>query len=101
MDLSAYFANLAALVPLIVLVTGFVTNQFKLKGNAAQVVSWVAGPVLAFIGFFFGLGMFAAIGPVWTGVYGVSAALLANGLVSNDTVAFMLELLKLKVPKDK
>jgi len=101
MDLSTHFGSLAALVPLIILVTGFITNQFKLKGGAAQAVSWIAGPALAFIGFFFDLGMFAAIGPVWTGTYGIAAALLANGVVSNDTVAFVLELLKLKVPKDK
>lgn len=100
MDLSTYFTNLAALVPLIVLVTGFINNQFKLKGNPAQIVSWLVGPVLAFIGFFFDLGMFAGIGPVWTGVNGFAAALLANGVVSNDVIAFILELLKLKVPKE-
>lgn len=101
MDFSGYFTNLAALIPLIVIMTGFITHQFKLKGNAAQGVSWAVGPVIAYVGFFFELGMFATIGPVWTGVNGVAAALIANGVVSNDGVAFVLELLKLKVPKHK
>lgn len=101
MDVSLYFLSIAALAPLIVLVTGLINTQLKLKGTPVQVVSWLVGPALAFVAMFFGLGMFAGLGPIWTGVYGVGAALIANGVVSTEFIAFFLEMLKLKLPADK
>lgn len=98
MDFSQYFTSLGAMVPAVVVVTAFLTNFFKLKGTWANVASWGTGVVLAFAAHFLGFGFLADLSLVWVGIYGVSASLAANGIVSVDALHGILEFFKLKLP---
>lgn len=102
MDIQAYFTDLAALVPLIVLVSEFVVNKAKLSGSTAQLTSWVVAEVLTFGGFFLDFGFLANIDQIWlVAVYGLAAGLVSNGVFDIKVVKALLEFVKLRVPKQE
>jgi len=99
MDILSYFSNPFALVPLVMIVGGFINTKIGLKGTAAQAVIAASALALAFLGNWLELGFFGTQDLLWTGIYGVAAALSSMGIASNDFIKMILELVKLKVPK--
>ena len=98
MDLTVYFASLAALAGLVVVVTELFENFVK-NTTWVQVISWVFAIALAFVGQFFQLGIFIGLTWYWTLIYGVAAGLVANGIFDINIVQAILEVLKIRVPK--
>lgn len=96
-DLSPYFATLAALAGLVVVVTGWLkTNLLKWDGWKAQALSWVLSIGLAFVGQWKGLGLFAETDVLWTVLNGLGVGLVANGIYSADLVQSILAFIKAK-----
>ena len=93
---SNYFVSLAALVPLVVLVTAFINTKLNLKGFLKQFTAWVVSILLCFIGWYFNLGMFAGL--LWWVViiYGFAVGLAANGFFDISLIQAILEGLKLE-----
>lgn len=93
---SNYFISLAALVPLVVLISAFVNSKLKLSGFLKQFVAWVIAVALCFVGWYFNLGMFAGI--VWWVVliYGFAVGLAANGFFDITLIQAILKALKLE-----
>lgn len=99
-DLSPYFATLAGMAGLVVLVTGWInTNIFKWDGWKAQLLSWVVSIGLAFAGSWKGLGLFAETDVLWTILNGLGVGLIANGIYSADLVKTILEFIKARKPE--
>ena len=96
-DLSTYFANLAALAGLTVLVTGWLnTNVLKLSGWKSQLLSWAVAIGIAFVGKWKAVGIFADTDVLWTALQGLGAGLVANGIYSVELVQSLLEFIKAK-----
>ena len=74
----AMFVDLTALAAGIAAITLFIKSTFNTSGLITDIVSWVLGPVLGLIGFYFKLGMFAEL--LWYGalLYGLLASFYAN-----------------------
>ncbi|MBS4060160.1 MAG: hypothetical protein KG029_07170 [Bacteroidetes bacterium] len=74
----AMFVDLTALAAGIAAITLFIKSTFNTSGLITDIVSWVLGPILGMIGFYFNLGMFAEV--VWYGalLYGLLASFYAN-----------------------
>lgn len=72
------FVDLTALAAGIAAITLFIKSTFNTSGLITDIVSWVLGPVLGLVGFYFKLGMFAEV--VWYGalLYGLLASFYAN-----------------------
>ncbi len=94
MDLSQYFVSLAALVPLVVLITDFINKWINVeKGWIKQVVSWVISIVLCLAAMFLNWGMFAELKIGVTISYGVATGLVANGIFDIKIVQTILDFL--------
>jgi hypothetical protein len=99
-DLSTYFANLATVALLVVLITGWVkTNLLKWDGWKAQLLSWGISISLAFLGKWKGIGIFADTDTVWTIIQGIGAGLVANGIYTVELVQSILAFIKAKPVK--
>lgn len=72
------FASLTALAAGIVALTAFFKKLFNTNGLITDIISWVLGPVLGLVGWYFKLGLFEGL--IWyTAIlYGLVAALYAN-----------------------
>jgi len=92
---SNYFISLAALVPLVVLITAFINTKLNLKGFLKQFTAWVISILLCFIGWYFNLGMFAGL--IWWVVliYGFAVGLAANGFFDISLIQTILKAFKL------
>ena len=91
---GSYFASFASLVGAVPFVTEFLRGLFKLEGGIGiQIISWLTGVALAFIGWGLGLGMF--VGMIWWHVLviGVGASLAANGFFDTGIVLAILKAL--------
>ena len=64
-DFGPYFASLAAMVPLVVLITARLKNVLKIEGIWIQIVSWILSITLCFIGYLLHIGLFADITQWW------------------------------------
>ena len=71
LDLTALAAGIAALTLLI-------KNAFNTSGLVTDIISWVLGPLLGLVGFYFKLGMFADILWYIALLYGLLASFYAN-----------------------
>lgn len=93
---SNYFISLAALVPLVVLISAFINKKLNLSGFLKQLVAWVISILLCFVGWYFNLGMFAGL--VWwvVLVYGFAVGLAANGFFDIGLIQAILKGLKLE-----
>lgn len=95
-----YFKNLAALVPLVVLITDFLIRWLKVeKGWIKQALSWGISLLLCGVGVWFDIGMFAGL-PFWhLIVYGFAAGLVSNGIFDIKVVQMFLDFLLQFIPK--
>lgn len=101
-DLSPYFGTLAAVVALVLFVTGWVkTHLLKVDGWKARLLSWAVSGVIAFVGKWLNLGIFADSSLLWTVINAVLVGLVANGLYTIEVVQKLLELLKAKLSAKK
>lgn len=93
---SNYFISLAALVPLVVLISAFINKKLNLSGFLKQLIAWVISILLCFVGWYFNLGMFAGL--VWwvVLVYGFAVGLAANGFFDIGLIQAILKGLKLE-----
>ena len=99
-DLTPYFGSLAAVVGVVMLVSGWLkTHLIKVDGWKAQVMTWVVAGILAFVGQWQDLGLFADLSPLMTVLNGVAIGLVANGVYSLEVVQQVLELVKAKAVK--
>jgi hypothetical protein len=101
MDILSYFSNPFALVPLVILIGGWIIGKVGAKDTLAQVITGVVALALSLAGHYLEIGFFGEQSTLWAGIYGVAAALSANGIASNDVISMFLEFLKLKVPAKK
>lgn len=100
MDISNYFISLAALLPLVVLITDLVVRWLKIqKSTVKQIVSWVISVLLCFFGMFLNLGMFADFSVVTTVAYGFATGLVSNGIFDIKLVQTLLDLILKFIPK--
>jgi len=92
---SNYFISLAALVPLVVLITAFINTKLNLKGFLKQFTAWVVSILLCFVGWYFNLGVFAGL--IWWVViiYGFAVGLAANGFFDISLIQAILKAFKL------
>ena len=98
--LTAYFVSLAALVPLVTLVTGYLKKLIKIEGLVAQIVSWLVSIGLCFGAWLLKIGLFADITTWWLVlIYGFAVGLAANGFFKIEFVTTLLNLLGLGKPK--
>ena len=99
-DLTPYFGTLAAVVGVVMLVSGWLkTYVIKVDGWKAQVMTWVVAAILTFVGQWQDLGLFADLSPLMTVLNGVAIGLVANGVYSLEAVQQVLELVKAKAVK--
>jgi hypothetical protein len=99
MDLASYFSNPFALVPLVMLIGGFINVQLVGgRKTLAQVVIFVTALALAYAGHFLGLGVFGTADLLWTGIWGTASGLSALGIASNEFIKMFLEFIKVKMP---
>lgn len=99
-DLTPYFGTLAAVVGVVMLVSGWLkTYVVKVDGWKAQVLTWCVAAIVAFVGQWQDLGLFANLTPLMTVLNGVAVGLVANGVYSLEAVQQILELVKAKAPK--
>lgn len=104
MGLEAYFVDIVTMVPLVLLITEFLTSRFpKLDGLPSRIASFVVSEAIVFAGFFAGFsGVLAGIEAIWlVAAYGIAVGLVANGVFSTDTAKWFLEFLKARVPKSE
>jgi hypothetical protein len=74
----AMFVSITALAAGIVALTALIKNLLNTSGLITDIISWVLGPVLGIIGWYFKLGMFADMLWYMALLYGVLAAFYAN-----------------------
>lgn len=72
------FASLTALTAGIIAITAIIKNLLNTNGLITDIVSWVLGPVLGLIGWYFKLGMFVDIMWYMALLYGLTAAFYVN-----------------------
>ena len=95
--LQAYFASLAALLPLVVLITGFIKKAIKVDGILAQVISWIISIGLCYAGWLLKIGLFAEITTWWLVlIYGFAVGLAANGFFKIELIQTILNVIGLK-----
>lgn len=90
---EVYFISLAALSAVVLPVTNWVKNLFKLTGSWTVVLSWVVSVGLSFVGYWLKLGMFEGISIAWVLIYGVAAGMVSNSLFDIGIVNAILSLL--------
>jgi len=95
MDLSLYFQTLATLVPLVVIVSGYLnTYVFKTSTSTVhQIVSWAVALIVAFAGQQLDLGFLADLNLMWTAIYGVALGLVSNGIFDIEIIKAFLALI--------
>ena len=100
-DFGPYFASLAAMVPLVVLITAWLKKVLNIKGIWIQIVSWILAITLSFVGYLFHIGLFADITQWWLVlIYGFCVGLSANGFFDIAIIQQILKGIGLE-PKNK
>ena len=72
------FASITALAAAVVALTAFLKNAFNTAGLVTDIISWLLGPLLGLIGWYFKLGLFEGLLWYVAILYGLVAALYAN-----------------------
>lgn len=94
--LISYFESLAALVPLVILIMGFIKKAIRIEGLPAQILTWVISIGLCYGGWLLKWGLFADITTWWLVlIYGFSAGLAANGFFKIEFITTFLTLIGL------
>jgi len=98
LEVDSFFQTFAGLVATIPFLTEFFK---KLLGKtesspnlAVQIFSWVVGLFLAIMGKLLGLGYLAELSWLWVIVYGLGAALAANGVADTKIIVKIFKLFK-------
>jgi len=89
-----YFVSLAALVPIITVIAGWLNNLLKPVGWVRQVISWLVAIIASYVGWYFNLGIYADLTPYQTLLYAFGAGLAANGLFDIKVIQSILALIK-------
>lgn len=97
-DIPGYFASLATVASLGLILTALITKNIDVNSTFKQIISWIVCIALAFVGYFFDIGMFVGINVVWTIILGFASGLLSNGTYDIKLIQGILEFLKLKIP---
>lgn len=96
---ETYLMSLGGVATLILVLTAVV---FKAAADAnkiiKQIISIVIGAGIGLVGYYWNVGMFTGLNMTWCILYGLGAALMANGLYSYDLITMILEFLKIKIP---
>lgn len=92
-----YFASLAALAGLVVVITGYAIQLFKQPPTKLikQLISWGVSLLISLVGWLFQWGIFT--GAEWYSIfaYGLAAGLVANGIFDVKMVQLALSWLKI------
>lgn len=100
MNITDYFLSLAALVPLVVLISDFIIRGLNIqKAFVKQIISWVIAVVACLVGMWFDLGMFVDLSIWKTLAYGLATGLIANGIFDITIVQTILNFLFKFLPK--
>ena len=79
-DLKTFFASIGALAPLVYAITAIINKALKADSDILkQLISWIIGIGLCFLGWFLKIGMFAGIEWWLVVIYGLVAGLSTNG----------------------
>lgn len=91
--------SFAAVVSLVLLITGWLKTMLKWQGNYAKYLSWVVAIVLSFLGMLLNIGIFEPL--VWwqTVLYGFAIGLAANGAFKIETIQQVLVFLLAQIKK--
>lgn len=96
-DLSTYFVSLAAVATATLGLTEFIKSLVNITSSwVKQVVAWVVGVGLAFLGYYLQLGIFVGLDVMWVIIYGLAAGLVANGIFDIVIVQALIDLFKKK-----
>jgi len=93
---DAVFVSIASLVLAVPIIVEFLKDKLGLNGLVVQILSWVLGIALSFLGYFAGLGMFADMSILGTVLTGVGVGLVSNGVADTGIVEWLLTLIKFK-----
>lgn len=93
-DPSTWFLSLAALAGAVMTVTQWLKNVLESKGIQTKLLSWLIAVILAFVGWFLELGIFAGLEWYWAAIYALSAGLVANSIVDLNLIQGILKLFK-------
>lgn len=95
-NFSAWFNTLAAVSALTVFVAAFLNRIFKVStGWVKQLVSWLCAIALCYGGNLLNLGFIADFPWLTTGIYGIAAGFVANGIFDINFVQTILDFIKL------
>jgi hypothetical protein len=90
--MEQYFYSLAALVPLIILITDFIIRLLPIKTSPAkQMLSWAVSVLICLAAAWVDIGIFAEM-PIWeTLIYAFCTGLVANGVFDIGMVQVFLD----------
>lgn len=98
--MEQYFFSLAALVPLIILVTDFIVRWLKVEfASVKQMISWGVSIVLCLFAAWIDIGIFSGISIWETLIYGLGAGLVSNGIFDMEVVQMFLNFVFKFLPK--
>lgn len=99
-NIKGYFASIGSMVVLVLFVVEIFKTKLKVKGGLLVLFSWLVSIILAFVGYFLKLGMFAELTVLSTALYGFAIGIAANLGADIPTVKtvldFVLTLFKVK-----
>jgi len=89
-DFSVIFASLSSLAGAVLFLTDWIKKLAKWENGKVRWLSWLLSIVLAFVGYYLKLGMFAELNYAMTAAYGLMAAFIANGFFKTATAQTVL-----------
>lgn len=95
---AAFFASLGTLAAINPIVTGWISTHVT-GGKCVQVLSWVVAIALSYAAWGMKWGMFANFDAVWTGLFGLGAGLVSNGIADIKWVQAALEAIAARTKK--
>jgi len=101
LDLGTSFGSIGGLSALVLFCTAFLKKWLKTNNWITILLSGLLGIVLSATGFVFHLGIFDALEWYYIFIYGIVAAIIANGFSTYGIISAILTAVKLKVPKEK
>jgi len=93
---ASYFVSLSALATAVITITQWLKGIINSTGVITKLVSWLISITLAFIGWWFNLGIFDSITWYWVIIYAVGAGLIANSIFDLSVVTALINLFKTK-----
>ena len=78
--LHGFFVSIAAIIPLVTFLAGWINAKVKAAGFGKQAVSWLVSIALSIVGWYFNLGYLAGLTWWQVLICGIGTGLAANGL---------------------